>query len=200
MDGTLVDSDSFVRDGFRFALADTGISVTAALIELLRGRRVGELFSGLLSQGEAKVATERLQRFDREHAKHLRRSEELCAFLTEGTHRTKAAIWTGRSRESTLRILASIGLASAFDLLISSDDLIEQKPACEGLMRICNNLEINPSELVAVGDHVHDMEAANGCGAISALAQWYHDAPVGCSPQFRFHDPVRFIDWLKGSI
>lgn len=57
-----------------------------------------------------------------------------------------------------------VGLHEMFDIVIGGDQLTHQKPHPEGLLRILDELDADPSESAYVGDTMGDMETARAAG------------------------------------
>lgn len=66
--------------------------------------------------------------------------------------RTEVALWTGRDRETTDEILTAHNLWKYFQVVVCGDDFRSHKPDPEGLVHIMENLSLQSSEIMFVGD------------------------------------------------
>lgn len=81
------------------------------------------------------------------------------------------SIFSNSSKAAMDRDLPGIGLEK-FSLMLSGEDVKNQKPSGEGITKIMEQLNYNPSKTYYVGDAVIDVLAARdaGCKAISVLS------------------------------
>jgi AHBA synthesis associated protein len=82
------------------------------------------------------------------------------------------AIFTGRGRLSTDAILRGMQLQGLFNAVVTSDEIDRPKPAPDGLIKILEILNAEPTEAVYVGDTIKDVEAARAAGISSIAALW----------------------------
>lgn len=86
---------------------------------------------------------------------------EMLAFLRS---QYRLGIVTSGSRKRVERDLDRAGLLSHFDVVMTGDDVVEKKPAPEGLQRALDMLKINRDEAIYVGDARADYEMATNAG------------------------------------
>jgi phosphoglycolate phosphatase-like HAD superfamily hydrolase len=90
------------------------------------------------------------------------------------------AIFTGRDRLGTLRILRAHGWLGRYfddDRILAGDDGHPTKPSPEGLAELMKRLGFEPARTLRVGDHVYDAMAGAAAGTRTAAALW--DLPEG---------------------
>lgn len=90
----------------------------------------------------------------------LERCKALCLRL---------AVCSSTPRENVKIILSRIGLLEYFDVLVTAEDVRMGKPHPEAFMTAARELGLDPSEVVVVGDSVHDVESARA-GKMRVLA------------------------------
>jgi HAD superfamily hydrolase (TIGR01509 family) len=76
----------------------------------------------------------------------------------------RLAIFSRTGRSGVILSLTNTKLAKYFDVIITREDVKEQKPSAEGLEKILNIFELKTDEAVVVGDHMFDIMAANKLG------------------------------------
>ncbi len=82
------------------------------------------------------------------------------------------AIFTGKGRTSALITLNEHGLTEYFDLIVSGDDVINHKPSPEGIIKFLNKNNLNPSDVLMIGDSPSDIIAAKEAGVKIASVVW----------------------------
>ncbi len=83
------------------------------------------------------------------------------------SHSLKQAIYTYNTQQNALVSLQTVGLAQFFDYIIGRDNVINPKPHPDHLMHICRLLNVDPQEIVVIGDTDRDIEGALRVGAYS---------------------------------
>ena len=76
----------------------------------------------------------------------------------------KLAIFTGRPRQEAEFILSKYRLSKYFKSVVAMDDVKEQKPDPEGLLKIMKKLNVKIDEAVYIGDNLADLRAAKSIG------------------------------------
>ena len=82
------------------------------------------------------------------------------------------AIFTGKGRTSALITLNEHGLTEYFDLIVSGDDVSNHKPSPEGIIKFLNKNNLNPSDVLMIGDAPSDIIAAKEAGVEIASVVW----------------------------
>lgn len=72
-----------------------------------------------------------------------------------------------------------------FDVVVTDDDVQAPKPAPEGLLAAARALNVDPSQVVYVGDSEGDLRAGRGAGMLVAAVLWPKTAP---------REPERFLE------
>lgn len=71
---------------------------------------------------------------------------------------------TNKAAQFTEPLLADLGLASAFELILSGDSLPEKKPSPLPLLHAAAHFGVAPGEALMIGDSVSDVKAARAAG------------------------------------
>ena len=72
------------------------------------------------------------------------------------------------SVKAALKNFKGIGL-EYFDIVITRDDPVMPKPSPEGILLAARRLDIDPGQILMVGDYVFDMDAGRNAGTLTAL-------------------------------
>jgi phosphoglycolate phosphatase len=100
---------------------------------------------------------------------------------------------TNKPRRFTERILQGLHLAEAFRRIVTADDVAQRKPDPAILQACLEGLDVAAAEVVVVGDHPVDTQAAHAIGAVS-VAVTYGMTPSG---QLRAAGPDLMIDHIR---
>jgi len=82
------------------------------------------------------------------------------------------SIFTGKGRTSALITLDELGLTDYFDMIVSGDDVENHKPSPEGIIMFLDKHNLNPKEVLMIGDAPSDIIAAKECGVEIASVVW----------------------------
>jgi len=169
-DGTLIDSSGHILEAFEYALSPFGITVTDQTIEMIRPRTTPNLFIDLIDRSDWPLAFERLAKITKEHLLQITLYDGMLELLEKLYQKgLLLAIWTGRDTSSAIDILKRLQLGHFFKIVVGNTCVKHNKPHPEGLLKIISDFGCNASEVVMVGDHLHDLEGAAAVGAKKVL-------------------------------
>lgn len=203
LDGTLVDSMQVAVESFHYALAPYGIELSLDDFELLRSKGHGDLFVDLIGTKENQIALERLYLYARSNVHRVGLIKGVRELLTD-LHRINKPlfVWTGRDRASAEKILQINKVSHLFSAVHGCCGVAINKPHPEGLLKIANDLKIQPSEPIHIGDHSHDIEGAHSIQAYSIGVKWQglssplYSTEWSTSPHYATDCPLLLKDWL----
>lgn len=77
-------------------------------------------------------------------------------------------------------LLDKTGLADYFEVIYGGDSLPAKKPDPLPMLTVCRDFELDPSQVVAIGDSSNDAEAARaaGCRSLTVPYGYNHGKPV----------------------
>ena len=78
--------------------------------------------------------------------------------------RLRRACVTNKAARFTVPLLARMGLAPYFELVVSGDTLARKKPDPLPLTHICAEFELAPATVLLIGDSANDAQAARAAG------------------------------------
>ena len=110
------------------------------------------------------------------------------------------AIFTGKGKRSALITLDKIGVKNLFDIIISGNDVINHKPSSEGIRKVIDKFELEPGEVLMVGDSVADVKAAHEAGVEIAAVLWDSygkENVMRMKVDYQFHSVKEFFEWVK---
>jgi len=88
-------------------------------------------------------------------------AETLAALKASGL---KLAVCTNKPSGATHEVLAALGLAHYFAVVIGSDDAPALKPDPRHVVAVLDRLGVAANAAIMVGDSINDIEAAHGAG------------------------------------
>jgi HAD superfamily hydrolase (TIGR01509 family) len=130
------------------------------------------------------VARARMEAFHEENGHLIQPFEGALDFLEDlRTTGVKLAIWTGRDRSSTGRLLGGLKLEGYFATVLCGDDLPTHKPDPEGLREIMRRLGVSAHETIFVGDADVDVLGGAACGVETVLIRHERIIPAHVGAQ-----------------
>ncbi len=82
------------------------------------------------------------------------------------------SIFTGKGRTSSLITLDELGITDFFDLIVTGDDVENHKPSPEGINKFLEKFNLNPAEVLMIGDAPSDIIASKEAGVEIASVVW----------------------------
>ena len=173
LDGTLADSSPIHDRAFREAFAPLGIVPDYATIA---GMTTDAAVAKILSGAAIHVSDERraaLVEDKRKRSLALLETELVeidgsTAFVKRAQVTYRLALCSSGSRPAVERTIALLGLAGAFDPVVTANDIARGKPDPEGFLRVLDQAGINAAEALVFEDADSGIEAAARAG-IDAL-------------------------------
>jgi pyrophosphatase PpaX len=87
-------------------------------------------------------------------------------------HNILLSIFTGKGRTSSLITLDELGITEYFDLIVTGDDVQNHKPSPEGIIKFLQEFDLNPKEVLMIGDAPSDIKASKEAGVHIASVVW----------------------------
>ena len=182
MDGTLLDS------------APDFIAVTQAMREArglppVEPKAIADVVSGGARAMAACDAPTESAEFEALRLEFLERYQQHCAVLTrpyDGIPELLADIEKANLRWGVVTnkpvrfaepIMQQLGLASRSALLICPDHVKNTKPDPEPMRLACQQLGLQPQEILFVGDDLRDIESGRAAGTRTAAVSWGYIHP-----------------------
>ena len=200
LDGTLTDSFAPYFSTVEHYL---GTSLSREEKKTFIGMHPSQIFHSRLSSDEATHALKILKEKSQKDAASIPLFSEMyaiCSWLNQNGRRI--SVWTSRDLDSAKLVLKETGISQFIDHIISGDCVVQRKPHPEGLTRIQSLFSCESHEMVMVGDHDHDMEAAKAMGVLSIRASWHThwDHNICHHAHKQFYTTSDFQAWVKQNI
>lgn len=180
-DGTIVDSTQTIAEAIRQACRDLGLSVpsmdAASYVIGLGLQDALNYVAPGLGPAEAQALSERFRHHYLERDQFLRPfagMEALLAWIE--SYGLPMAVATGKSRRGLERAFDATRTRAYFATSRCADESVP-KPGPEMVIEICEELLIEPSRVLVVGDTTHDIQMAKAAGAaVVAVGYGAHPA------------------------
>ena len=178
LDGTLVDSQ---RDLANAANALVGELGGAPLAEAQVADMVGEgaavLVRRVLTAAGLDPATPTalprfLELYDDRLDDHTVAYEGIEELLRALHGRMPLAVLTNKPQRASDRLLSALGLSRYFTAVVGGDTPLGRKPDPSGLIRLCDQMHVTPSDTVLVGDSPIDLQTARNAGTHVVLVRY----------------------------
>ncbi len=154
LDGTLVNSMPMVLASFAHAIKKfQSVPGPLEIFERLSGPADICLRNLLDDESNLPEAMSRLLDYNSNHHHQIvpfAGATEMLETLLKS--RTEVALWTGRDRATTDEILSAHNLWKYFQVVVCGDDFPSHKPDPEGLSHIMEELSLQNSDVLFVGD------------------------------------------------
>ena len=203
LDGTLVENMELIVRSVNFAVKDSvGKEFSRDELYPRFGATMEQIVSGLVPATEKDRGVQRYHGFYREHFHEL-------AYVYEGIpalvsrlrdEGIRMAICTGSDARMTNTTLELTGLEQQFPVVVTADDVKEEKPDPEGLIRALKLIHSSRKGALYLGDAVRDIEAAKRASIWSAAALWgFGDSTAlrNSGPDFSFEKPLDALQLLE---
>lgn len=175
LDGTLIDSiDLLVRSMEHAFIGHPRVPSRAEWVAGIGTPLRAQLAEWCDDDAEVAALVDRYRAFQAEHLESLTAVYpgvvELLAWARHERHAT--AIVTSKGRGMTTRSLEHVGLADAFDTIVTYEDTERHKPGPEPVLLALDRVGVVPDRAVFLGDSPHDMHAGRAAGVRTAAALW----------------------------
>lgn len=99
----------------------------------------------------------------------------------------KIGVVTGKGKRSLDISLTHLGMQNCFDVLVTSDDVIQPKPNPEGIVKALHALSCQPERSAFVGDSDADIVAGKAAGLLTVGVHWlkhFQTTQFGTRPDY----------------
>lgn len=177
LDGTLVDSRRDLAAAINVVRAARGLAPHALpAVEGMVGDGVVMLvrraFPELDDAALPAAIAEFLTAYERGCLDTTRPYPGIEALLAAAARRWPLAVLTNKPERLAIRVLAGLGLAGRFQVVVGGDSLPVRKPDPATLLLVAGRLRVPAARLPLVGDSRVDLATARGAGAPVIAVTW----------------------------
>lgn len=175
LDGTLIDSVADIAAAANHMRTELKLEpLTQEVIESYVGDGISTLVHRVLTDSAALEAEPSLWQqgftlFIQYYYAHLTDHTQIYPNVLTGLELLKSegyplVVITNKSERFAIKAINDLGMSDYFSLIIGGDTLPEKKPNAAPILHACEVLNIQPQELVMVGDSGNDILAAKAAG------------------------------------
>jgi phosphoglycolate phosphatase len=175
LDGTLLDTASDLATAANMMLREVGhAELPPETIQSYIGKGIEKLVKRSLTanmdgEPEAELFDRAMPIYERDYAKTLCVDTRPYPGVLDGLSALREngfrlACITNKAEAFTLPLLRATGLLEFFDLVLSGDTLPKKKPDPMPLLHACKQFNIEPGEMLLIGDSLNDAQAARAAG------------------------------------
>jgi phosphoglycolate phosphatase len=167
MDGTLVDSYPAIAASVNHVRSLYGLPpLTVAKVTRHVGRGAGWLLEKTIGTGDAAA---NVAAYKEHHPSVLREGTRLLPGVRETLFALKQrgpklGICSNKPVPFTRELLAILGIADAFDVVLGPEDVAAPKPAPDMLLEAMARLGVSPAQVLYIGDMTVDIQTARAAG------------------------------------
>ena len=178
LDGTLVDSQRDLANAANALVRELGgVPVGDDDVAAMVGEGAAVLVRRVLTAAGLDPAThDALPRFldlyDERLTDYTVPYDGIERGLAQLRGRIPLAVLTNKPQRATDRLLSALGLSEYFTAVVGGDTSLGRKPDPTGLLRLCEQFQVEPAETVLVGDSSIDLQAARNAGTAIVLARY----------------------------
>lgn len=200
-DGTIVDTNNLIIDTLKETVKSfLNRQITEEDIQMVFGRYLEDQMK-LLSEIHYKEMVE----YYREYYK---KNQDNIISLFPGIYNIlnelkkssiKIAIVSAKGKNGIFHCVEKFGLQNLIDVIISSNDVINNKPHPEPAFKALSLLDSKPSEALFVGDSPYDILCGKSAGIKTVLVGWsiFNKANFSSTPDYIIHNPSQLLDIIK---
>lgn len=206
MDGTLTETNQLIFDSFNsIAMKYKGKTYSPAEIVAMFGPPEEGALLDIVGEEQIDQAMKEYLIFYRKHHKELARVHPgipaLLRFLQK--RKVHCALFTGKGIRTTTITMQAFGLTPYFEYVVTGNDVVNHKPAPEGIQKILDHFSLRKEEALMVGDSVGDVKAARDAGVKVAVVLWdsyTKEKVLQMKTDYAFHTVNDFSAWIRDRV
>lgn len=105
-----------------------------------------------------------VEEYEARGSRNLRLDQAMLSILKAAKSTKKTALFSMNMRATVRALLEEEGVLDCFDVIVTREDVSRYKPDPEGIIRIMNELGVEKSRVLFLGDRSVDAEAGKSAG------------------------------------
>ncbi|MBA4251530.1 MAG: phosphatase [Chlorobiaceae bacterium] len=173
IDGTIVSSNELIFASFNFVTEKyLNKKLTTSEIISLFGPTEDQIIDTWFGDSSESVKEDYYKFYSDNHtmAEAYSGIEEVIKYIK--SKNILLSIYTGKGRNSAFITLNKLNLMNYFDMIVTGDDVVEHKPSAEGILKFINQYNLEPKNILMIGDAPADIKAARAAGVKVASVVW----------------------------
>ncbi|WP_107839335.1 HAD family hydrolase [Metasolibacillus meyeri] len=189
-DGTLANTLPICFYAFQsvFKQFDDKDLTSEDIVKMFGPSETGIIRENLQNPNKAEAIELYYEKYAESHTQFVKPNDEITELLYDlKDSGMKLAIFTGKARRSLDISLQALQMDGLFDVIITGDDVVEPKPAPEGLFKALALLEVDYTEAIFVGDSEADIVAGLQANVQTVGVHWLPDYQTAAFMQAPHH-------------
>lgn len=177
LDGTLLDTKDVNYYAYKETLESFGYSLDYDYFcKYCNGRYFMEFLPQITTNDKEMLENIHNQKKAnyKKYLNYARLNFNLVSLLNECKKEYKVALVTTASRENTNQILNEANINNLFDLVLTREDIIKNKPDPEGFIKAMKHFDSKPEECIIFEDSKMGVEAAEKTGSLVCVVRGFN--------------------------
>ncbi len=202
LDGTLIDTRKDLTTAVNILRRSYNLPpIDVKTVTSMVGDGIKKLVERSISEAGKVDIEKALQIFNEAYSKHLLDNTHAYQGILDVLESLKnsgkkIAVNTNKADKFAIEILKKLGMYSYFDIIIGGDSVSRKKPDPEGIFTIIENLKVDVSESLMIGDGKNDIIASKKAGIKSAYVMYGYTTINDISelsPDYFISDPQEIL-------
>ena len=202
LDGTLIDTRKDLTTAVNILRRSYNLPpIDVKTVTSMVGDGIKKLVERSISEAGKVDIEKALQIFNEAYSKHLLDNTHAYQGILDVLENLKnsgkkIAVNTNKADKFAIEILKKLGMYSYFDIIIGGDSVSRKKPDPEGIFTIIENLKVDVSESLMIGDGKNDIIASKKAGIKSAYVMYGYTTINDISelsPDYFISDPQEIL-------
>lgn len=180
LDGTLVNTMPYHFQAWQLAAKDYGMEMTRDFLSSVMGGAAIVIaekfieFQGKTGAIEPRKIIERKGHYYKQLVHKVTPIDEVLDIVKKYYGVIPMAIGTGGGRSSVLLSLEQTDVGKYFDIIVTSEDVVNHKPAPDTFLKCAELINVKPEFCEVFEDGVPGLKAANDAGMIATdVRKWF---------------------------
>ncbi len=194
LDGTLIDTLQLIEECYRFTFhKKMGLDVPVQKIMKHLGLPLKDICTIFAPDRVEEAISYYLEAYNRHHDRLIKVYPGVWEVLDHiKDNGLKLGVVTSKNRTNTGKALKLFGVEQFLDVIVSSDDCRLHKPHPEPVLKALTFLQIDPGQVLLIGDSPYDIRAGKAAGVKTGGITW----GVSTSEELLAYQP----DFLLGGL
>ena len=170
LDGTLLDTRTYIIEAFSYTLQQNNIQKTDAEIAVLVGGNIHEIYAKLAEGFDSEKLFQIHAAYQERHQDSISLYYDVNVLLADARSKGYKIVAITNRKAHVITSLERVGLQDAFDMILTGNDVAHVKPDTEGIDVIAQHFDCSPEDMIVVGDTEIDVVFGKDAGVRMTIA------------------------------
>ena len=198
VDGTLIDTERAIIASLKRVLKEAGVEKEFSDKDLTFVLGIpGAASLSQLGIEDIDSALVKWNRYMKDYSSYINIFPGVEAVVSQLKDRgISLGVVTSKTREELEYDFVPYGLAKHMDHMICADDTENHKPHPDPILKFIEKAQVDPAQLIYIGDTPYDCQCAREAGVKFGLALWGAQGPGNMECEYIFSKPEDIINTL----